>query len=104
MLAFWKGQPFDLQLRPHESNCDLCFLKGAGTASAIIRERPYMAQWWVDQEARTVRGRDAAQDDSLFRHDRPSYAALTEGVKNQAAFNFGVFDDMTTCDTNACTD
>lgn len=104
VAAFWAAQSFDLALRPHESNCDLCFLKGAGTASAIIRERPHMAEWWIDQEARTVRGKERAAEDSLFRHDRPSYAALAEGVRLQSAFNFGVFDDLTTCEDNACTD
>jgi 3'-phosphoadenosine 5'-phosphosulfate sulfotransferase (PAPS reductase)/FAD synthetase len=103
---FWTQQEFDLQLRPHEGNCDLCFLKGAGTLSAIIREHPELSNWWEKQEARSVRGRDAGegQDASRFRNDRPSYAALAEGVRNQSAFDFGVFDDLMTCDTNACTD
>ena len=29
--AFWRAQPFDLQLTAGEGNCDLCFLKGRGT-------------------------------------------------------------------------
>ena len=105
VMNFWKQQEFDLQLRPHEGNCDLCFLKGAGKISAIIREHPELSHWWEKQEARYIRGRDGeVQTGSKFRNDRPSYAALAEGVRNQSAFDFGVFDDLMTCDTNACTD
>ena len=103
---FWNQQEFDLQLRPHEGNCDLCFLKGAGTISAIIREHPELSQWWEKQEARYIRGRDVGedQDASRFRSDRPSYGQMAEAVRMQSAFDFGVFDDLMTCDTNACTD
>lgn len=65
--AFWKAQPFDLQLRPHEGNCDLCFLKGRDKVVNIVRDRPDLAQWWAEQETRMS---------STFRADRPSYAAM----------------------------
>ena len=65
--TFWQAQPFDLQLRPHEGNCDLCFLKGRDKLVNIVRERPDLAQWWADQEARIG---------GTFRADRPSYAAM----------------------------
>lgn len=65
--AFWSSQPFDLQLGPDEGNCDLCFLKGYGKLKNIVRERPDLALWWADQEARTG---------ATFRNDRPSYAAM----------------------------
>ena len=65
--AFWKAQPFDLQLRKGEGNCTLCFLKGVSIRSAIMRDRPDLAQWWIDQERRTG-GR--------FRSDAPTYAQL----------------------------
>lgn len=65
--AFWKAQPFDLQLQPHEGNCDLCFLKGYAKLKNIVRERPDLAIWWAEQEARIG---------GTFRSDRPSYAAM----------------------------
>ena len=65
--AFWGDQSFNLQLQPHEGNCDLCFLKGTGKRRQIIRDRPDLAVWWIEQERRTGR---------LFRHDAPSYAYL----------------------------
>jgi 3'-phosphoadenosine 5'-phosphosulfate sulfotransferase (PAPS reductase)/FAD synthetase len=54
--AFWKQQPFDLGLRPHEGNCDLCFLKSRAKLEAIIRENPGCEKWWAAQEV-TGKGR-----------------------------------------------
>lgn len=65
--AFWAAQPFDLQLHPHESNCDLCFLKGVGLRRQIVRDHPETLAWWTDQEARIG---------ARFRHDAPAYADL----------------------------
>jgi hypothetical protein len=64
---FWSRQQFDLRLRPHEGNCDLCFLKGIGKRRQIIRDRPDLAEWWIEQERRTG---------GTFRADAPSYADL----------------------------
>jgi len=50
VLAFWRTQPFDLQLADHEGNCDLCFLKGKGKLLDLIRKRPEEAEWWSDCE------------------------------------------------------
>lgn len=65
--AFWRAQPFDLHLKPHEGNCDLCFLKGNDKVRNIVRDRPDLAAWWAEQEARIG---------GTFRADRPSYAAM----------------------------
>lgn len=65
--TFWASQPFDLQLKPDEGNCDLCFLKGYDKVRNIVRDRPDLAQWWADQEARIG---------GTFRKDRPSYADM----------------------------
>lgn len=67
VAAFWKAQPFDLQLQPHEGNCDLCFLKGLGKKQTIIRNRPDLAIWWAEQEDRIG---------ATFRHDQPSYRQM----------------------------
>lgn len=47
---FWATQSFDLDLLPHEGNCDLCFLKGRDKRAAIIRKNPELADWWARQE------------------------------------------------------
>lgn len=54
VMTFWAAQPFDLQLQPHEGNCDLCFLKGKGLRKRLIRDVPDVSDWWnrmeVEQE------------------------------------------------------
>lgn len=65
--SFWKRQTFDLRLQPHEGNCDLCFLKGLGKRRQIIRDRPDLAAWWIEQEQRTG---------GTFRSDAPTYAQI----------------------------
>jgi 3'-phosphoadenosine 5'-phosphosulfate sulfotransferase (PAPS reductase)/FAD synthetase len=67
VLDFWGRQAFDLQLRTWEGNCDLCFLKSAAKLKRIMRDRPDLAPWWVEQEQRARQ---------TFRLDRPDYAAL----------------------------
>ncbi len=69
VMAFWAAQDFDLQLRPAEGNCDMCFLKGPIKRQRLMRERPDLAVWWLDQEATTG---------STFRRDTPSYAELLQ--------------------------
>lgn len=52
VLAFWRAQPFDLALRPHESNCDGCYLKSAAILERIERDHPGTLDWWDAQEKR----------------------------------------------------
>jgi 3'-phosphoadenosine 5'-phosphosulfate sulfotransferase (PAPS reductase)/FAD synthetase len=78
VMAFWAAQPFDLQLRPYEGNCDLCFLKSRGKLLAIMREQPGAADWWIEQE-RLINGR------FITEH---SYAQLAEAARRQQVFPF----------------
>lgn len=50
VMAFWRAQDFDLGLKPHEGNCDLCFLKGRGLRMRLIRDVPGIWGWWAQQE------------------------------------------------------
>jgi hypothetical protein len=84
VLAWWSRQPFDLELEPHESNCDLCFLKGKNLLLRILTDRPDLADWWVRQEARGGR----------FRNDRPSYAKLLELSQRPGLFDATEDDDL----------
>ena len=47
---WWTKQPFDLNLKSYEGNCDLCFLKKRGKLLRIMRENPGVADWWVAME------------------------------------------------------
>lgn len=74
VLDFWERQPFILGLQPYEGNCDLCFLKGAGTILRLMQEQPERAGWWRQMEASIVQTETARS--ALFRKDRPSYEHL----------------------------
>jgi 3'-phosphoadenosine 5'-phosphosulfate sulfotransferase (PAPS reductase)/FAD synthetase len=78
--AFWKQQPFDLGLRPHEGNCDLCFLKSRAKLEAIIRENPGCEKWWEAQEI-VGKGRFVTEY---------SYADLADHVERSPT----LFDDI----------
>jgi len=49
--AFWRAQPFDLEL-PSESfgNCDLCHLKAREKLLEVMLSDITRADWWVEQE------------------------------------------------------
>lgn len=81
VLAFWTQQPFDLQLKHYEGNCDLCFLKGREKLKRIIRENPGIADWWIGQERI---GR--------FRNDY-SYADLVREVVSSPMLPMSLEDD-----------
>lgn len=47
---WWKKQPFDLELKDYQGNCDLCFQKSVRKRLTIIKENPHTAEWWIDME------------------------------------------------------
>ncbi|RUV66220.1 MAG: 3'-phosphoadenosine 5'-phosphosulfate sulfotransferase [Mesorhizobium sp.] len=51
VMAFWKGQPFDLALRSWEGNCDFCFNKGRAIRERIARDNPDVPLWWIGEES-----------------------------------------------------
>jgi hypothetical protein len=90
--AFWGLQPFDLGLDSYQGNCDLCFLKGRSKIERIMRERPDLAQWWIDQEEKIKTSLSARND--AFRADRPKYHQMLKQVQEQPLLPFGeVVDD-----------
>lgn len=99
VMEFWRRQPFDLQLAPHEGNCDLCFLKGQAKLMRVIREHPELVDWWRERE-REPRASNAAG--GKFRKDRPSYDRLHQ-IATTTPLLPGFDDDvdLTSC---ACTD
>lgn len=70
---FWKAQCFDLRLRKWEGNCDLCFLKGQAKRVRIMKDRPDLAAWWVQQEQEQRIPRTP-----LLRQKRPEAIATDE--------------------------
>jgi len=103
VAKFWKSQNFDLGLSnvngvTPSGNCDLCFLKSAGTLSAIMRMNPGVSDWWIEKESSITEG---PENGRKFRIDRPDYAALQKAVDDQDEFDFGDADSLGDC---FCTD
>jgi hypothetical protein len=84
--AFWKAQPFDLDLKPWEGNCDLCFLKGLNRKLRVIRDDPALADWWRERE-RDLLG-VSKPSAARFRNDQPSYEKMVEMVRTQPLLPF----------------
>lgn len=95
VLAFWKDQPFDLNLRSdpelgtYEGNCDLCFLKRTSKIKRLLEERPEAFDWWADMERKTG---------AKFRKDRPTYE---EFASHRVSLTLCEDQDETVC---MCTD
>lgn len=85
--AFWDRQPFDLQLKSYEGNCDLCFLKGERKLAALMRENPGMSDWWIAQERGLV---NQKQSGARFVTER-SYAEL-QAFEDRQGFLFDADD------------
>lgn len=52
VTRFWKAQPFDLGLEWWESNCRMCFQKGASILERTERDAPGSLAWAAEEEAR----------------------------------------------------
>ncbi|MBO6759295.1 MAG: phosphoadenosine phosphosulfate reductase family protein [Roseibium sp.] len=101
VAAFWRRQPFDLQL-PNVNgncwlgNCDGCFLKSEANIAALARDFPDRAAWWERMETK-VRGltttKAAAQfskrysraDMRRYMERQGDWALSTDGALCQAA-------------------
>jgi 3'-phosphoadenosine 5'-phosphosulfate sulfotransferase (PAPS reductase)/FAD synthetase len=84
--AFWRAQPFDLNLPNNNGvtmhgNCDLCFLKGGSQVLSLIAEKPERAVWWVKMEALELASKPSG---AVFRSDRPSYSAMAKFASDQS--------------------
>lgn len=54
VFRFWSAQPFDLQLKTYEGNCDLCIKKSEKKLLTILAENPGIEEWWQDEEIATA--------------------------------------------------
>jgi 3'-phosphoadenosine 5'-phosphosulfate sulfotransferase (PAPS reductase)/FAD synthetase len=88
--AFWRAQPFDLELANIKGttpwgNCDLCYLKGPRQVMSMIRLEPQRAVWWAKQEQWASDNIDgpAKGDGWRFRNDRPGYQRMLDYATSQ---------------------
>jgi hypothetical protein len=80
-------QGFDLGLRDHEGNCDLCFLKSRTKLLAIEREEPGRALWWAAQERAAQERAEVIETGARFRLG-DSYELIARDASRQRAFPF----------------
>jgi len=97
---FWSNNDFDLNLPNNNGvtdwgNCDLCFLKGTGKKQSIIRERPELADWWIQQETSLTIAIGKA---AFFRKDAPSYKIMQTIALEQT----NIFKDLSDDETIPC--
>ncbi len=102
VIEFWDKQNFDLNLNAYggktpAGNCDLCFLKGTRTLIQIIKERPDLADWWIEQEQRIAKLNKGTEYENkkvstaTFNKSR-SYTDLVEMARLDAK-QISMFDD-----------
>jgi 3'-phosphoadenosine 5'-phosphosulfate sulfotransferase (PAPS reductase)/FAD synthetase len=92
VMAFWRAQPFDLELLSFEGNCDACFLKARPKLFEVERTRPGALTWWADQERKASELAKATKSGATFR-EQETYAEIQEAVRRQHGLNFaGAFD------------
>jgi len=102
VFKFWEASNFDLNLPNHggktlAGNCDLCFLKGMKTTTMILKEKPELADWWIEQESKIAKsaqerlGREVST--STFRKDRPPYIELVDISKQPEPMDDMFLDD-----------
>ena len=98
VARFWENHEFDLGLPNHNGktqagNCDLCFLKGTRTLLNLIKERPDLADWWIEQEQKISK---LDEDIATFNKSR-SYTDLVEMAKLDAKQLELFEDDARSC-------
>ena len=84
--SWWAAQPFNLQLRTYEGNCDLCWKKSKRKLLTLLVEQPHLADWWNAIEVKygsfipagQIAGRDAV---NTFYRQRESISDLIEESK-----------------------
>jgi 3'-phosphoadenosine 5'-phosphosulfate sulfotransferase (PAPS reductase)/FAD synthetase len=86
--AFWRAQPFDLELptvngRTLEGNCDLCFLKPPAQRLALIAAKPERATWWIRMESFAESISEKPAGAKFNRYGEPSYTQLAAFARDQ---------------------
>jgi hypothetical protein len=52
ILDWWNKQPFDLQLKDHQGNCDCCHKKNINKLVRIAQENEQAFGWWGEMETK----------------------------------------------------
>lgn len=79
---WWARQPFNLNLKGYEGNCDFCYKKSKRKLLTILSEHPEFAGWWNSMEVKYghVNLNDVERPWTFYR-DETSTAELLEDSK-----------------------
>ena len=84
---FWGEQPFDLQLKDYEGNCDLCWKKGHNKNWTLLEEYPILGLWWAEMERKygAVTPNDAARRQTKKQREAvsPLFGDLRANASNK---------------------
>lgn len=93
--SWWDKQPFDLQLKDYEGNCDLCFKKSIKKRLTIIKENPKVADWWQKMEEKY------GTEDVVPRFDLRANISISQLVE-MSKKPFTKAEDLHELDKNQC--
>ena len=82
---FWNRQPFTLDLKPYEGNCDFCWKKSLAKRIRIIQEKPQTADWWEYQEKK-----DGEYIFDRDGHSIPDIRRMAAEKNKQIELDFGL--------------
>ena len=72
---FWQSQPFTLNIKSYEGNCDCCWKKSDRKLYTIAKENPKAFDWWGEMEKKHGDG------DVFYRKYRGAEDILNESEK-----------------------
>jgi Phosphoadenosine phosphosulfate reductase family len=90
VLLWWSKQPFDLDLKEHHGNCDLCVLKSPRKVKTIMRENPNVCNWYAEYEKKldTTFFENKTIDD-IYNLSKRKFALFRENEKKSQLKLFG---------------
>lgn len=82
---WWRNQDFNLNLKEYEGNCDLCYKKSERKLLTIIKENPFIADWWHEMEEKYSYSEEHEKSFYFYRNNT-STKELIEKAKNFSNF------------------
>ena len=110
VINFWNKNNFDLTLPTIDGqtvagNCDLCFLKGTKIKLMLLKEKPELADWWIEKEKQNLKIAEKRRNKILNKVEKRffdfnrqiSYVELVEKSQEESD-QFDMFpDDSISC-------
>lgn len=96
---WWDSQPFDLNIKDYEGNCDMCWKKSDRKLLTLIKENPDKIKWWNEMEMKYgegeysfFRGNQTAQD--LVERSKTENFRLSQDEHEVDKLQTSMFDPL----------